>query len=156
MIPWLAFLRVSARWEFDRLRRCWRGEAAETPGPGSAPEPEAPARVPLPAADATEAGPAYTVPEECRLHVLAEWLRAGSDGTQGLGRDLADALRKALPGVRDSDIAKALLALEPELERVARDQPDAEAAMQAIWDSLLGAPVVLAELDLALAERGDS
>jgi hypothetical protein len=156
-IPWWTFLRVSARWELDRLLRLWRGEAAEAPESEFAPEPEpeAPVRTPLPAADATEAGPAYTIPEECRLRVLAEWLRVASDGTQTLAEDLAGQLRSALPGMRDHEIAKVLLALEPVLEQVARDQHDAYAAMQAIWDSVLGGTAVLAEFDLALAERGD-
>jgi hypothetical protein len=57
--------------------------------------------------------------------------------------------------MRDHEIAKVLLALEPVLEQVARDQHDAYAAMQAIWDSVLGGTAVLAEFDLALAERGD-
>lgn len=154
-IPWWTFLRVSARWELDRLLRLWRGEAAEAPAPELAPEPEPPARVPLPAADTTEAGPAYTIPEECRLRVLAEWAAMSGETTRFLGANLADDLRTALPGVRDSEIARMLLALEPLLEGLAAEQVSAEAALTVIRDSILAGTVALAELDLALAERGD-
>ena len=153
-IPWWTFLRVSARWELDRLRCRWRGMTAEAAGPIAEPDPGLPVRAPLPAADSTHAAPAYTIPEECRLRILAEWLGASSDGTRELGGSLAGALRKSLPDTGDRDIAKVLLALLPVLEALAAEQPDAEAALQVIWDSLLGGPPVLAELDLALAERG--
>jgi hypothetical protein len=147
-------------WVADALWPALVREPAPRPEPRREPEPEPepepfPVRAPLPAADATGAGPAYTIPEECRLRVLAEWLRVASDGTQTLAEDLAGQLRSALPGMRDHEIAKVLLALEPVLEQVARGQHDAYAAMQAIWDSVLGGTAVLAEFDLALAERGD-
>lgn len=143
-------------WVADALWPALIREPAPRPEPRRDPEPErVPVRAPLPPADATEAGPAYTIPEECRLHVLAEWLGAASEGTRGFGADLADGLRAKLPGVRDSDIARVLLALEPALERIAGEQEDAETALLVIRDSLLGAPPVLAELDMALAERGD-
>jgi hypothetical protein len=77
-----------------------------------------------------------------------------SDGFRVLAADLADNLRAGLPGVPDSHIARVLLRLEPALERIAADQEDPAAALTAIWDALLGAPVPLAALDLALAERG--
>jgi hypothetical protein len=137
-----------------RALRRWRGETAETPEPFTMTEPGLPVRRPLPSADSTQAGPAYTIPEECRLHILAEWLGTAGGGARGLGADLADELRAGLPGVRDCDIARVLLALEPVLERIAGEQEDPLAALLVIRDSLLGAPVALAELDLALAERG--
>lgn len=157
MTPWWSFAWECARWEVARLRRCWRPEAAQDREPEFTPEPEPlPVRQPLPAADATEAAPAYTIPEECRLHVLAERLRLGvdSDGFRRLGTGLADELRETLPGVPDSHIARVLLALEPVLERLAAEQDELEVVMTVFRDSLLGAPPVLAELDLALAERG--
>lgn len=156
MTPWWSFAWECARWEFARLRRYWRPVVAPEPVPEPEPEPELPVRTPLPAADATYAPPAYSIPEECRLHVLAERLRLGldSDGFRRLGTGLADELREALPGVPDSHIARVLLALEPVLERLAAEQDELEVVMTVFRDSLLGAPPVLAELDLALAERG--
>jgi hypothetical protein len=154
---WWTFAWASARWELGRLRRHLRPEAAQAPDPEPIPEatPEPlPVREPLPLADSTEARAAYTIPEECRLHILAEWYATASDGTRELGADLADRLRTDLPDVRDSDVAKVLLALEGVLEQVEAEQPSAESALTVIRDALLGAPVRLAELDLALAERG--
>lgn len=154
MTPWWSFAWECARWEVARLRRYWQPETVQAPEPEFTPEPEPlPVRQPLPAADATEAAPAYTIPEECRLHVLAEWLGVASETTQELGTDLADRLRQALPGVRDSEMARVLLVLGPALEGLAAEQEDAQSAVLVIRDSLDAATVRLAELDLALAER---
>jgi hypothetical protein len=141
-----------------RLWSRWQREAAEAPELGLVPE-EAPvpvpvpARPPLPAADLAETGPAFTVAEECRLHVLAEQYAAASDGARDAADHLAGWLLAALPDMRGADIAKVLLALEPALEDAANSQPDERTALRVIADGLQGAPPVVAGLELALAEE---
>jgi hypothetical protein len=56
--------------------------------------------------------------------------------------------------MRDCDIARVLLALEPLLCQMTEGEPDAGTVLRVVIDALLGAPPVLAELELALAERG--
>jgi hypothetical protein len=144
---------------FARLLSRWQREAAEAPEPGLVPE-EAPApvtvraRPPLPSADLAEAGPAFTVAEECRLHVLAEQYAVAGDGARDAGDHLAGWLLKELPDMRGADIAKVLLAAEAALGDAANSAANEHMALRVIADALQGAPVVLGGLELALAERG--
>lgn len=139
-----------------RLWSRWQREAAEAPELGLMPE-EIPVpervRPPLPAADLAEAGPVFTVAEECRLHVLAEQYAAASPGARDAGDHLAGWLLAALPDMRGADIARVLLAVEPALEDAADCQGDERTALRVIADALQGAPVVVAGLELALAEE---
>jgi GNAT superfamily N-acetyltransferase len=137
-----------------RLLSRWQREAAEAPELGLVPE-EAPvpARPPLPAADLAETGPAFTIPEEVRLRVLAEQYAAAGGGARDAGEHLAGWLLAALPDMRGADIAKVLLALEPALADAADSQPDERTALRVIADGLQGAPPIVAGLELALAEE---
>lgn len=114
-----------------------------------------PARVrpPLPAADLAEAGPVFTVAEECRLHVLAEQYATASDGARDAGDCLAGWLLAALPDMRGADIAKVLLAAEAALADAAGSSANEHMALRVIADALQGAPVVLGGLEMALAEE---
>jgi GNAT superfamily N-acetyltransferase len=145
---------VSVTRRLSRLLSRWQREAAEAPELGlvQAPAP-APARAPLPAADLAEAGPAFTVAEECRLHVLAEQYAAASDGARDAAEHLAGWLLAALPDMRGADIARVLLAVEPALADAAESQPDEYGALRVIADALACAPPIVAGLELALAEE---
>jgi hypothetical protein len=141
------------RRELARLVRRLRPCAGEAPEPvlTAAPERE-PERLPLPEADATGAVPAFTAGEEDRLRVLAERLRYSAGTARELGEGLADRLRLDHPDVTDEVLARVLLTVGAYLGQVTEDQ-DAYTALAVTVDAVLGAPPVLAELELALAER---
>jgi hypothetical protein len=146
---------VSTMRRLARLLSRWQREAAEAPELGLVPEDApvpVPVRPPLPAADLAEAGPAFTVAEERRLHVLADQYAAASQGSRDAGEHLAGWLLAALPDMRGADIAKVLIAVEPALGDAANSQDDPHTALRVIADALAGAPPVLAGLELALAE----
>jgi len=142
------------RWELRRLVRRRR------PGAGAAPEPvltaapeREPERLPLPEADATGAVPPFTAGEEDRLRVLAERLRHSAGTARELGEGLASRLRLDHPDVTDEVLARVLLTVGWYLSEVTGGQDDEFGVLAVIEDTILGAPPVLAELELALAER---
>jgi hypothetical protein len=152
-------VRDELRRDLDRYRRELaraRRELAEArepaPVPEEAREPELSA--PLPAADATEAPSPFAAEEEGRLFVLAEWARGASPGAAELGARLADRLRWDVPDLKDADLARVMLSAGAYLQEAAGLQDDDAGALRAVTDAILGAPPALAELDLALAERG--
>lgn len=146
------------RKELAWLARRLRPGAGEVPGPVLAavperePEPE-PGRAPLPEADATGAVPPFTAGEEDRLRVLAERLRCSAGTARQLGGGLADRLRTDHPDVADEVLARVMLSVGCYLAEVTEGQDDEFAVVSVISDAVLGAPAVLAELDLDLAER---
>lgn len=133
------------------LARRLRRRPPEAPEPAL--EPERPVRAPLPHADATEAVTPFSAGEEERLHILADWLRSASPGTQDLGTAMADWLRKEVPDVRDADLARVLLAAGWFLADAADEQDDDHAALRVVADALLGVPAALAEFDLTLTQE---
>ena len=158
MTPW-TYLRISARWEIARLRRCWRGEAAESPRALAEPmpEPERP-RCECSEADREEPAPAFTLAERRRLDYLADWWWSASPGTREAGADLADWLRGELPDVPPLVAARVLLAAGRHMERAANAAEDERGALQGIADAMFGAPTVLAgaaELDAELTELAE-
>lgn len=151
-VSWLAYGRATVRWELDRLLRRRRPQALRPDVILAArlPDPERPAVT----ADGADDGPAFTLAEECQLRILDEWRSTAGPGARECGETLADSLRLALPGVADADIARVLLALDAEMRLTMADQDDPEAALMIIADGLMGAAPILAELELALADRG--
>ena len=139
--------REGLGWLLGRWRRAEALAYALAPAPGFEPEPE-----PVPEPAQPGPVPGFTTAERVQLCQLAEWWRTAGQDARQPGADLADRLRGDLPDVPPSLVARVLLSAGRRIEEWASAQDSDYTALRVSADAMLGAPLVLAEIDEALAE----
>lgn len=141
---WLPFGGFAVARGIITLRPAFRRPAEPAPSPEPPDD-----RRPAEAAPQPEA--VFTIVEHRQVLELADWWRSADPETRELGGDLATCLRDELPDVPPSVLARVLLVTGRRIEEIANAQDTDYSALRVTADAMFGAPMVLVDLDWALA-----